>query len=259
MNKISKALSRARQENEERKREEAQGQDLGGIKSPRPTLQQTAVQFPDPRQQERARVLSQVRDQQVLDAYNLLRTQVLHKTVGKDLNTIMITSPGPGEGKTTTAINLGLSIARNEQYTALVVDTHLRSPKVHSYLGLECAQGVTDFILDGVAIPELLVAPNEKRFVVLPSGRQLQSSTDILSSKAMQELVQELKSRYPDRYVLFDCPHLLNMPDSLVFSSYVDAVLLVVEVDRTRRDDVQKALAILEERNVLGLVLNKGQ
>ena len=257
MSKIGKALSKAKQESAHLERS-------GGGKilevsptHPEPGTQLTLVQQPRRSQLERHRVLNSIKDQHVLDAYNLLRTQILQKTAATRLNSIMVTSPGPGEGKTTTAINLGLSLARNEQYTALVVDMHLRSPKLHHYLDMKCSRGVTDYLLDGASIAELLVSPNEKSFVVLPSGNCVQVSTEILSSKAMKGLVHELKTRYSDRYVLFDCPHLLNMPDALVFSRYVDAVLLVVEADRTTHEEVQKALKVLEGQRILGLVLNK--
>ena len=258
MSKIGKALSKAKQESAQEGPQLA-GKILGAglqvhMRVPSP---QTQVQFPERKLQGQNRVLSSLKEPSVLDAYNLLRTQILQKTVDRNLNTIMVTSPGPEEGKTTTAMNLGLAIARNEQHTALVVDTHLRSPKLHRYLGLQCERGLTDYLLNGAPISELLITPNEEAFVVLPSGCSLQGSTDILSSQAMKRLVRELKTRYADRYIFFDCPHLLNMPDSLVFSSYVDAVLLVVEAGKTKQEEIESALGILEGKNLLGLVLNK--
>lgn len=260
MNKISKALYKAKHESiQQQGKSETHVLEIGSPIKIKQADYRTTVQHPRPKQLERSRILSQIKDQHVQDAYNLLRTQILQKTANKSLNTIMITSPKPGEGKTTTAINLGLSISRNQQFTALVVDTHLRSPKVHHYLDLDCPHGLSDFLLDGVSIPELLVTPDENDFAVLPSGRSLQSSTDILSSQAMKELVMELKHRYADRYILFDCPHLLSMPDSLVFARYVDAILLVVEANKTKQEEIQESIDILKEQNILGLVLNKTQ
>jgi Mrp family chromosome partitioning ATPase len=96
-----------------------------------------------------------------------------------------------------------------------------------------------------------------EHFVVLPAGPAFNGSTDLLGSPRMKELVMELKSRYPDRYVMFDCPCLLGTPDSLVFSSYVDAVVLVVEAGRTKREDIAASLDLLSDRNVVGVVMNK--
>jgi Mrp family chromosome partitioning ATPase len=75
----------------------------------------------------------------------------------------------------------------------------------------------------------------------------------------MQRLVAEMKSRYPDRYVIFDCPHLLGMPDALAFAEYVDGVVLVAGEGETARGDLKQALAMLEGRNLLGVVLNKSR
>jgi exopolysaccharide/PEP-CTERM locus tyrosine autokinase len=196
-------------------------------------------------------------DQRLLDTYNLLRTQILHKTREQRWNAIMVTSAVPGEGKTTLAVNLGLSIASEAMQTALVVDMNLRSPKVDTLLDLQCQHGLSDYLLDGAELSDLLVNPNHDNFVVLPAGKTVEGSTDILGSVRMKELVQELKHRYPDRYVIFDCPHILDMPDALIFASYVDAVMLVVEAGKTSHDHVQKALEMLNDNNVIGLVLNK--
>ena len=262
MSKIGKALTKAKQESEQQNRNlEAKVQEFSRPTKPIPGPALTDVQYPNWNLQEKNRIFSTFREQSKQDVYNLLRTQILQQTVGLGLNTIMITSPGPGEGKTTTAINLGLSMARNDQYTALVVDTHLRAPKVHEYLGLNCEHGLSDYLLNGKPISELMVTPNEETFVIMPAGRceGLECSTDILSSLSMMILAKELKKRYSDRYVFFDCPHLLGMPDTLVFSSYVDTVLLVIEANKTRQDEVQNALDVLKDQNVLGVVLNKAR
>jgi Mrp family chromosome partitioning ATPase len=75
----------------------------------------------------------------------------------------------------------------------------------------------------------------------------------------MQRLVQELKVRYSDRYVIFDCPPLLTVPDSLVFSSYVDGIILVVETGRTAKAQIRNAIELLDGKNILGLVMNRGE
>ena len=72
----------------------------------------------------------------------------------------------------------------------------------------------------------------------------------------MEQLVEEMKVRYPDRYVIFDCPHLLDIPDALVFAEYVDGIVLVVDEGKTDRNNLNAALKMLEGRNLLGVVLN---
>ena len=262
MSKIQKALNKAREENVRAERSKIrplvhEEVEEPVAKEPQKGAPRTRIQKPRPRVLERNRILTSIADQSVLDAYHLLRTKILQYMCEYRWNTILVTSPNPGEGKTTTAINLGLSLARDPQSTALVVDVNLRSPKVHAYLDLDCPQGLTDYLTDGAQLPDLLVCPDEKDFVVLPAGRALQDPTDTLGSERMKSLMREMKPRYPDRYIIFDCPHLVGMPESLMLTSQVDAVLLVVEASRTSRDDVQNAFSVLEGCNVLGLVMNK--
>ena len=92
--------------------------------------------------------------------------------------------------------------------------------------------------------------------MVFFAGGSQDDSADILGSPAMEQLVEEMKARYPDRYVIFDCPHLLDIPDALVFAEYVDGIVLVVDEGKTDRSDLNMALRMLEGRNLLGIVLN---
>jgi protein-tyrosine kinase len=206
---------------------------------------------------EKYRIVTFFNDPSRLNDYNLLRTQILKKLQHPDRNTIMITSVNRGEGKTLTAINLALSIAREINKTSLLVDMNLRHPKVHQYLGLGKGKGLSDYLLKDMPISELLINPGVEKFVVLPAGEPIQDSSEILGSSKVKDLVWQMKSRYKSRYVIFDCPHILNMPDSMVFSSLVDGVVLVVESGKTDREDIRRALSLLEGQNLLGVVINK--
>lgn len=205
---------------------------------------------------ERNRLLGDRNDPQVRDHFNILRTQVLQRTREHCWNTIMVTSPTPGAGKTLTSINLAVSIARELQQTALLVDTNLRSPKVAEYLGLGTPRGLPDYLIGESSVEDLFVNPDINKMLVLPGGRPIGGATELLGAPRMKRLVQELKQRYPERYVIFDCPHLLHMPDSLVFSEYVDCILMVVKADTTRKEDIAAASRLLKGRNLLGVVYN---
>lgn len=226
-----------------------------------PTYHLTKRCLPDTAHLERNRILGGITDPKVADIYSLIRTKILEMTGKSGANTIMITSARPGEGKTVTAINLALSMARDVQRTALLVDMNLRRPMVTAAFGLngQFAHGVADYLLHDTPVEDMLVHPQMDKVVLLPAGRPLPGSTEVLASPKMERLVVELKSRYPDRYVIFDCPHLLGMSDSFVFSSYVDGVVLVVEAGRTSRSDIKAALDLLAERNLIGMVVNKGR
>jgi protein-tyrosine kinase len=193
-----------------------------------------------------------------VDAYKILRTQVIHRLRENNWNVLGITSPGHGEGKTLTAVNLAVSLAMETSQTVLLVDADLRSPSIHEVFGLEDSIGLADYLLDDQPVEDLLVHPGIGRFVLLPGGRAISNSTEILTSPKMLALVEEFKHRYPARIVIFDLPPLLHTADVLAFSPYTDALLFVVEEGKTTAEQLQRALTLVKNsRPVLGTVLNK--
>lgn len=204
------------------------------------------------------RIISGFEQNAFTDAYRILRTQVLQRLREKNWNTLAVTSPGINEGKTLTAINLAISLAMEVNYTVLLVDADLRHPSVHEYFGIEAAHGLSDYLTADRPLSELLIHPADvPGFVVLPGGRPLINSAEMLNSPKMARLVEELKSRYPSRIILFDMPPLLSAADTLAFSPYVDAALLVVEDGKTQAGDVKRAIDLLQGTSVIGTVLNK--
>lgn len=204
------------------------------------------------------RIIAGMENSPFADAYKLLRTQVLQRLKENDWNVLAITSPGTGEGKTVTALNLAASIAMEIDRTVLLVDANLRHPNLHEHLGIDSDKGLSDYLLDGTPISELFIHPKGiDHLTILPGGRPVQNSSEMLNSPKMTRLVEELKSRYPGRIVIFDLPPVLNAADALAFSPFVDAALLVVEEGKTTRKDTTRALELLSNTNVLGTVLNK--
>jgi protein-tyrosine kinase len=193
-----------------------------------------------------------------VDAIKILRTQVMHRLRETNWNVLGVTSPGHGEGKTLTAVNLAVSLAMETTQTVLLVDADLRKPSVHEVFGLKDCPGLADYLLDDQPVENLLVHPGIGRFVLLPGGRPISNSTELLTSPKMVALVEELKVRYPSRIIIFDLPPLLHTADALAFSPYTDALLLVVEEGKTTAKEVQRALSLVNNAcHVLGTVLNK--
>jgi capsular exopolysaccharide synthesis family protein len=193
-----------------------------------------------------------------VDAIKILRTQVLQRLRENNWNVLGVTSPGYAEGKTLTAVNLAASLAMETTQTVLLVDANLRNPSIHDVFGLQDCPGLADYLLDNQPVEDLLVHPGIGRFVVLPGGRAISNSTEILTSPKMVSLVEEFKHRYPSRIVIFDLPPLLHTADVLAFSPYIDALLLVVEEGKTTAEEVQRAMSLVKNsRPVLGTVLNK--
>lgn len=193
-----------------------------------------------------------------VDAIKILRTQVMHRLRENNWNVLGVTSPGHGEGKTLTAVNLAVSLAMETTQTVLLVDADLSNPSVHEVFGLKDCPGLADYLLDNQPVEDLLVHPGIGRFVLLPGGRAISNSTEILTSPKMVALVEEFKDRYPSRIVIFDLPPLLHTADVLAFSPYTDALLLVVEEGKTTAEDLQRALSLVKNSSpLLGTVLNK--
>jgi protein-tyrosine kinase len=204
------------------------------------------------------RILTSHESNEFADAYKILRTQVLHRLRENGWNMLGITSPRDGEGKTLTAINLAIALAAEPTQTVLLVDADLRTPHLHEEFGLELGEGLTEFLLDGRPIEEMLVHPGLGRLILLPGGRRTGQSAEVLTSPRMTALGKELKQRYASRVVMFDLPPVLDRADVLAFSPQLDALLLVVEDGKTSEPDLRQALQALKGgAPILGTVLNK--
>ncbi len=195
---------------------------------------------------------------QVSDAYKILRTQVIHRLRENNWNVLGVTSPKDGEGKTLTSINLAIALAAEPTQTVLLVDADLRAPHLHEESGLESNGGLTEFLLDGRSIEDMLIFPDLGRLILLLGGRGTDHSADVLTSPRMSALGKELKHRYASRIVIFDLPPVLDQADVLAFTPQLDALLLVVEDGKTTESEFQQAMQTLKGSvPILGTVLNK--
>ncbi|VAX13341.1 Tyrosine-protein kinase EpsD [hydrothermal vent metagenome] len=191
------------------------------------------------------------------DAFRLLRTQVLQRMRSNNWNALAVTSAQPGEGKSLVAVNLAIALAMEVNQTVLLVDLDMRRPSIHKYFGYRPDKGLSDFLLHDTPLQDVLINPGIERLVVLPGREAIFNSSEMLSSPKMVALVEELKTRYPSRIILFDLPPLLATDDALAFSPYVDSILLVAEDGRTSKEDLMQVKTILKDCNIIGTVLNK--
>jgi len=215
---------------------------------------------------KKGKVISLFHDIEKIDQIKTLRTQVLSHLNEVNGNSILITSANPCEGKTFTAINLGVSIAQELDRTVLLVDTDLRKhTRNHKdfaldFFGTDMNEGLSNYLLGQVEIPNILINPGIEKLVLLPAGRPLPNSAELLGSPRMVKLVHDIKSRYADdRIIIFDCASLLTCADPLVLTRYVDGILLVVEDEKTTVDDLKKAMELLKDKPVFGTLLNKSK
>lgn len=191
------------------------------------------------------------------NACKILGTQILQRLKEGGWNALAVTSPESGAGKSLTAINLSISLGREVDGTVLLVDADLQAPCIHKYFGLPDGPGLSDYLVSDMPLENILIHPGLGRFVILPGGLPIQNSSEHLGSEKMFKLVQELKSRYPARIVIFDVPPLLAAADALAFAPHVDAAVLVIEEGGTGRDEMLRAADMLGSTPLLGTVLNK--
>lgn len=190
------------------------------------------------------------------DTFRILRTKILQIMGQSGMKTLGITSANYGDGKTTISLNLAVSIALDLKQTVLLVDLDLRKPNVTEYLGIQPRYGISDYFLHDVPIAECLLRPSFDRMTILPAGQQVDNSSEVLGSPKIAALARELRSRYPDRFIIYDMPPTLAQDDPIAFLPHVDAILLVVNDGATKINELKQSLHVLSSANVIGTVLN---
>jgi exopolysaccharide/PEP-CTERM locus tyrosine autokinase len=173
-------------------------------------------------------------------------------------NLIMLTSSLPGEGKTYSAINLAMSIAMELDHTVLLVDADVARPSVLRTLGLPAQRGLMDLLVDDkLDMGEVMLRTNVDTLSILSAGTSTPRATELLASSTMNNLVNDIASRYPDRIVIFDSPPLLLTSESRELASHMGQIVLVVEAQTTTQHAVKEALSQLEGIKNVNLIYNK--
>lgn len=193
----------------------------------------------------------------LVEEFNKLRSTLIALTNGvRFRNTIMVTSTSSEEGKSMIALNLAFSLAKEHDHTVLLVDTDLRRPSVHKYLGLTENKGLVHCLRDNLPLEDALIKTGLGKLVVLPAGEAISDPVNLLSSQRMKQIVRELKERYPERYVIFDTPPAMPFADASILAGIVDAVLFVVREGKADIDDVKKTLKEFTSDALLGVIYN---
>lgn len=244
----------------------ARGHMLGGTAEPHTVARPEALQF-EYSQTKKMGALTEdlVRERLIaVDGsdpraarFQILRAKVLQQMRKKGWNSLAISSPTPGAGKSLVAANLAASIAMEGNQSVLLVDMDLRKPQLHRYFCIEPQSGIQD-VLEGTAtVEETLVNPYMDRLVILPGKRSMLNPSEQISSPYVKTLVEDLKGRYESRIVIFDLPPVLVADDVIVFLPYVDCSLLVVEAGRNNRKEIEESFKAIGSHPILGTVLNK--
>lgn len=191
----------------------------------------------------------------VSEAYRTLRTNIQFASLDKDIKTIVITSSGPKEGKSTTSSNLALTLAENSK-KVILIDCDLRKPSVHRYFGISNKVGLSNLLVEDLSQEDVIVKYSEN-LSILPCGTIPPSPADILSSHKMKTFIEELKYQYD--IILLDTPPVIAVTDAQLLAAVADGVLLVASSGEVEKEAICRAKDLLEHvnANILGVVLNK--
>ncbi|MFB3816111.1 MAG: AAA family ATPase [Candidatus Methylomirabilales bacterium] len=207
----------------------------------------------------------------VAEAYRSLRTNVEFLALEKKVKVLCLTSASLMEGKTTTAINLAITIAQMGKKT-LLVEADLRKPFLHHAFGIprdpgltevivgnkdwhECVRTVTDLMLGPLGVERVMAAPNIDKLHLLTSGTPPPNPTEFLNSQRMADLLAAFRQDYD--FVVFDCPPILPVTDAAILAAKTDGVLIVYRVGKIARSALKRSKVLLENvrGRVLGMVL----
>jgi exopolysaccharide/PEP-CTERM locus tyrosine autokinase len=190
------------------------------------------------------------------EQFRKLRTYLLRLKILEPIKTIMVTSATDSEGKSFVATNLAISIARDLQSNALLLDCDLRNPTLSKWLGFHDGKGLSDYLKGNGNLSGLLMKTEVEKLNVVTAGTIQDNPTELLGSRKMEALVHELKSNYNDWYMIFDSTPLLATAESGVLAKIVDGIIVVVKAGQTSRETVKQAITSLEKEKILGFVLN---
>lgn len=194
----------------------------------------------------------------LLESYRVLRSNVRFAAVGEPLNSIMVTSTAPGEGKSMTSCNLAIAMALDGK-RVILVDADLRRPTVHEKFGMRNTPGLTNVLVGALPLDKALQDTEVENLQILASGPIPPNPAELLNSNSMLQVQEELKQRAD--IVIYDSPPCLSVADAQVMSTTVDGVIYVVQLGSTRKSALKHGHELLRQAQarVLGVVYNKLQ
>jgi len=169
----------------------------------------------------------------------------------------MVTSARPGEGKTFTALNLALAFASERNVKALLVDVDTQHSTLPKILGIGADRGIVDVLTGNLELAEVLIQTNIPNLVILPAGRGGPHVPELLSSREMSSLLDELTQRLADFYLIIDTPPCMASSDAAALAPLIGQIVFVVEAHNTQQGEIEAALSTLSSCQRISLLLNK--
>ena len=180
------------------------------------------------------------------EEYRTLRTHVLHKSQRRKLQSIVVASVNPAEGKTITSLNLAWLLAQTDGVKALIIDSDLRMPSLTDYLGIETDRGLSDILTGECTVEDSIVRLEPAGLHLLPGGDARSDVAELLSGPRFKEILREVREMFD--YVIIDAPPLGVFTDATVLINHADGAILVVRSGRTKYAAVDRVLETLPKR-----------
>jgi protein-tyrosine kinase len=195
-------------------------------------------------------------DNGAVAAYRVLRTRLLHRIRAQRWVTIGVTSARPGDGKTTTVLNLAFSMAREKNSEVVLLDLDMRNPSVCKTLGVEPPRELRDFFERPSSPDNLFFSVGVDDLLIAGQIQASAQASELLASSRFEDLLSHVQQNTVNPIVLVDLPPLLSTDDALVLAPRLDALLLVVAEGRTDRSELERATELLSEFRMAGIVMN---
>lgn len=191
----------------------------------------------------------------ISESYRALRTNIDFSSIDDKLQVLMVSSAGPGEGKSTTITNLAVTFAQSDR-KVLLIDADLRKPTAHHTFSISNRMGLSSVISQQCTLEEAIQGTDIPNLDVMTSGAIPPNPAEMMGSRRMTALIEQLRVMYD--IILIDTPPLLAVTDAQIVATKSDGVILVVDQGRVKRDIAAKAVKNLENVNarILGVVLN---
>jgi len=191
------------------------------------------------------------------EEYRSLRTHVLHKSQKQKLQSIVVASINPSEGKSVTALNLSWLLAQTDGVRALLIDSDLRMPSLADYLGIETDKGLSDILSGRSTLQDSIIRLEPAGLHLLPGGEARSDVAELISGPKFKEILREARELFD--YVIIDAPPLGIFTDATVLINHADGALLVIGANKTRYSELDRILESLPRERMLGVVLNQSE
>jgi len=190
------------------------------------------------------------------EAYRNIRTSILLSFSEKPPKRILLTSPNPAEGKTTTVINIAIALAQTGA-RVVIVDTDLRKPRIHKVFDKENGVGLSNFLSGRAELESLVKGTEIPNLFYIPSGPIPPNPSELIGSNLFKSMMVSLEERFD--HIVLDSPPVLGFADSIILSTFVDGIILVVSGGKTPRETLQRAKEVLQQVNakILGVIINR--